>query len=247
MKTPDLITPPIVAFGSLEDGICGLLVAGTEPALVLAQLAADAVPTTLAVVLSQDGGDDDATTVSGDGIALRLSSPIPATTTADDDGALTLRRLAGTATIAGAERELDHGAVSCAGLNAGRASAMRLAAGFFPGDADVALLAIRPDGAKGQDRDEIAAVIGAEPAGMTIFDPKLSTTYSGSGVPLKMGLELWVGESEEGDQFPRRTAGEALGASAELTAGGVHISARALRCHARGEEGAGMYLLVRSA
>jgi hypothetical protein len=68
-----------------------------------------------------------------------------------------------------------------------------------------------------------------------------------------VSIELWLDQDPEVEQFPRRAAGEALvtrGASAaEPTAASVdgepEVQAQPLRCHSRGREGAGVYLLVR--
>ena len=50
-----------------------------------------------------------------------------------------------------------------------------------------------------------------ESDGIAAFDPRLSTTYAPDMSPLRMGIELWLGEHEDGDLYPRRVAGERSG------------------------------------
>jgi hypothetical protein len=124
-------------------------------------------------------------------------------------------------------------------------ASVRFVVGCFPGGRGVALLARRPEGAKGQDRDVLSVAVAGERHGLVIVDPRLSTTYASGGAPRRMGIEMWLGESEDGDLFPRRFAGEATGASAVGGGGGrVRWEAHALRCHGRGEDGVGVYVLL---
>ena len=96
--------------------------------------------------------------------------------------------------IDGSEREFDlpgrRGERS--ELDLGRFDAVReVCAWFAPGDG-VALSSLRPRGAKGHDRDVIAATV-FEPGGSApVSDPRLSTTYAADGHPIKVGLELWI-------------------------------------------------------
>ena len=40
-----------------------------------------------------------------------------------------------------------------------------------------------------------------------MFDPRLSTTYNGAGEPRRFGIELWLGEDEDGDLVGLSDAG----------------------------------------
>jgi hypothetical protein len=88
-----------------------------------------------------------------------------------------------------------------------------------------------------------AAVLSPDGAA-PIVDARLSTTYTGSGRPARVNLELWSADPEA---YPRRLAGEASGSGVEGTAAGWSITADVLAAHLRGEEGTGVYLLGRRA
>jgi hypothetical protein len=122
------------------------------------------------------------------------------------------------------------------------ASTVRLVGAWFPGAAAVALIATRPRRVQHQDGDLVAASLFDPDRWTAVSDPRLSTTYDGSGAPMRMNLELWISEGE--DEFPRRAAGEVSGVGGSVTADGVALSVLPLRCHSRGEDGAGVYALV---
>jgi hypothetical protein len=128
-----------------------------------------------------------------------------------------------------------------------RFDSLRLLAAWVPGGGAVALATTRPVGVKGHDRDAISAAVCGEDATLHIFDPRLSSTYNGDGSLRRAGAEMWLGESEEGDLFPRRVAGEVSGPPGRLTAAGLAVTAYPLGCHWRGEDGTGVYVLVRPA
>jgi hypothetical protein len=100
-------------------------------------------------------------------------------------------------------------------------------------------------GGRGHDRDTVVAAIAGEREGISVFEPRLSTTYAGDGTPIRAGLELWLGETEDGEQFPRRVAGERSGPFARHGPPPQRVEAYGLRCHARGEDGIGVYVLMR--
>jgi hypothetical protein len=117
---------------------------------------------------------------------------------------------------------------------------IREVSAWFEPDGGIALRSLRPRDARGQDVDAVtAAVLDAEAPG-PVADPRLSTTYSADGDPLRAGLELWLTDGE--NEFPLRAAGEALGPSGELSPG---VRAQLFRWHSRGREGAGVYVLAR--
>lgn len=122
---------------------------------------------------------------------------------------------------------------------------VRVFAACFSAEHAVALVAVRPAGAKGQDRDVVAAASLGEREGLSVFDPRLSTTYAPDGAPLRAGVELWLGEGEdeEDEQYPHRVAGESTGDRA--VSDELGLCAYGLRCHSRGEQGRGVYVLLR--
>jgi hypothetical protein len=140
--------------------------------------------------------------------------------------------------------------VDCLGLRSYAADAdlhsldsVRQVLAWFAPDDGIALSSRRPRGAKGHDRDAVAAIV-LEPDGpVAVAEGRLSTTYAQSGLPARVGLELWL--TEEEDQFPRRVAGEALGVGADGQAVDLAVGLHAFRCHSRGRDGGGAYLVAR--
>ena len=115
---------------------------------------------------------------------------------------------------------------------------------FEAGEA-MAVTAFRPRKTKGHDRDVVAAAVIAQDLAAAVEDPRLSTTYEADGWPVRAGLELWLAGEEPERQYPRRASGEAAGARAEATAGGLELRAEPFRWRSRGRDGAGMYLVAR--
>jgi hypothetical protein len=156
-----------------------------------------------------------------------------------------LCRVTGTVT-AGEEHAID-----CAGVRVlvpapksaktAPASA-RMVAGFLDDGAAVALVAVRPRNVAHQDGDVVSAALFDPDAWVGVTDPRLSTTYDGSGTPTRTNLELWVGEGD--NEFPRRAAGEVSGPGGSVAADGLALQAAPLTCHSRGRAGAGVYALV---
>jgi hypothetical protein len=237
-------TSPVAAFGDPEAGLWGVVVGGPDPGVATGALGAPGAPRFAAGSLTDAGAD---WALDGEGVALTISPAPPGAATADLAGAVELCRVTGRLTTPDGERELDIAGARWAAVSTAKLDSLRLVFAWFPVDsglAGLALLATRPQGARGQDRDAVAVALAGEPETMTIFDPRLSTTYAGDGSPSRMGVELWLGETEEGDQYPRRAAGEATGAT--VTHGnGVSLAAYPMRCHARGSDGVGVYVMVR--
>jgi hypothetical protein len=119
----------------------------------------------------------------------------------------------------------------------------RLVGGFFPDGTAVVLLAARPGRSAHQDSETVTAALFDAEESIAVRDPRLSTTYDETGAPTRTNLELWVGEGE--DEFPRRAAGEAAGPGGSVTVAGGALQVVPLRCHSRGEDGAGVYALAR--
>lgn len=122
---------------------------------------------------------------------------------------------------------------------------IRAVSAWFDSDDAMSLIAFRPRKARAHDADALAAAVITPEGSPPIEDPRLSTTYTGDGWPTRAGLELWVSAPEPEQQYPRRAAGEAIGARAQALAGEHEVRAEPFRWHSRGREGAGMYLLAR--
>ena len=116
---------------------------------------------------------------------------------------------------------------------------------WFAVDDGLAMTAARRRKAKGHDRDLTVAAILEAAGGPAVEEPRLSTTYDADGAPARMGLELWLPEENGEQPYPRRAAGEAAGVAASATGDGAELTARPLRCHSRGNDGTGVYLLLR--
>ena len=123
-----------------------------------------------------------------------------------------------------------------------------VSAWFSPNDG-IALLAARRRGSRGQDVEFLTVSAFEEGRALPIADPRMSTTYAADGSPIKAGLELWLETSDDEEdetlRYPRRAAGEAAGRPAATVAGPLAAQARLFRWHSHGNEGAGVYLIVR--
>jgi hypothetical protein len=158
-----------------------------------------------------------------------------------------LCRVRGTVRVAGAERRVD-----CLGQRThlwgepdwGRIEATRTVNAWLDDGTGVALTAVRPQGAAGQDDEAAwAALLDAE-GSVHVDEPRLSTTYDGDGRQRRAGLELWIGGDEDG--YPRRGAGEVLcGSTFDL--GQLRLDVAFFAWHMDGREGVGRYDLVRRA
>jgi hypothetical protein len=193
-------------------------------------------PSSAASSASEDGESDPPGPAS--------APPAPVAAPPGPDAPM-LCRVTGTVTAG------DEHAVDCAGVRvlvpapksakAAPASA-RMVAGFLDDGATVALVAVRPRNAGHQDGDIVSAALFDPDAWVGVTEPRLSTTYDGSGTPTRTTLELWVGEGD--NEFPRRAAGEVSGLGGSVAADGLALQASPLTCHSRGQGGAGVYALV---
>ncbi len=260
MTAPSISTLPIAAFGDPSAGVWGVVVGGADPAIVVGVLDDSSEPRFEPATLEDASEprfepsalEDSAAkpapkpgwTLAGAEHNLRIT-PVPAQLgTPGLAGELETCRISGTIALGGRQRELDCAGVRCGA--AGQVDSLRLVATFFERDIEIALLATRPPGAKGQDRDAVAAIVRGEPAVvLNVFDPRLSTTYRADGNPSRMGIELWLGATEEDDLYPRRAAGEATSSHAVLRRSGTRLDAQAMCCRSRGLDGAGVYVIAR--
>jgi hypothetical protein len=118
----------------------------------------------------------------------------------------------------------------------------RFVAGWFADGSAVGLIAARPRRHDQPDHDAASATLFDRERWLPVTEPRLSTTYDGSETPARVSLELWIGEGEH--EYPRRMAGEASGGSSSAADGGAALKVVPLRCHSRGEEGVGVYVLA---
>jgi hypothetical protein len=237
-----------LAFGDLGAGAWGcawgdpyqpvLAVGATRPGAPVA-----ASPATIS---GSAPGEDWA--IAGEGVELTVSPESEPVSSPAIGGFDQLCRVRGRAAVGGADREIDlpgrRGSRS--GLEMRQFDSFReVSAWFAPGEG-ISLTSLRPHGAKGHDRDVLAASVFEPEGAHAVADPRLSTTYAADGHPIKFGLELWLDGDESEQQYPRRAAGASLGPSAAWTQPPLDLAAYVARCRGRGEEGLGVYVLGRS-
>jgi hypothetical protein len=202
-------------------------------------------------VRAEGNGPDEEWRLTGGGVELTFT---PAGEAAEldlpDAGVTSLYQLArvhGMVTLDGAEREVD-----CAGqrslrlgtLDGKRFGTLRTVSGWF-GDADgVAVLAARPRRARGHDSELLAGVLLEGGVPVRVAEPRLSSTYTADGIPARVGLELWLGEDDDADQYARRAAGETIGRAAACE--DPPLRSAVLRWRMQGREGVGVYELLRT-
>jgi hypothetical protein len=218
------------------------------PEASLTALGSGSSVTTLPGDFLSDGGADDEWRLDSDGVALvaaPVSELVDVQTAADEvEGWDQLCRISGRL----GEHEVD-----CLGvrsswsdfIDVGKFESIRAVSVWFDPDEGMALTAFRPRKAKAHDGDLLAAAVFAADGPAPVEDPRLSTTYAADGWPARAGLELWLATAESEQQYPRRAAGEAIGARAHGFGGGLEVRAEPFRWHSRAREGAGMYILAR--
>jgi len=232
------LTAPVAIFGDPTSEVWGVLVAGEQPKLLVSG-GADAEFTDADI----DVDDGEVWTVAAGGNELRVELAQATTQTYEDGSVLAPCRVAGQALIDGIAREIDLPGVVLLGELEGKTAQVRLVGSWFPAGHEVSLASFRPSGAKGHDGDGLDVIALGEEQKI-IFDPRLSTTYNGDGSPRRAGIELWLGDEGDDEQFPRRVAGVATGAAASTQAAGLKLSAYSLHTLSRGEPGAGVYVLL---
>jgi hypothetical protein len=236
-----------LAFGDLTAGAWGCAWGDAAPLLALGKPEPGAPLPGAAAMIAGSGPDED-WTVSGEGLELVVSPESDVAPSSAIAGFDQLCRVHGTAMIGTSQRQFDLPGrrSSRLGVDLRQFESFRdVSAWFAPGDG-VALTSLRPRGAKGHDRDVIAASV-FEPTGpVAVADPRMSTTYAADGHPTRVGLELWLDRDESEEQHPRRAAAEPLGAAAAWAQPALELEAYFLRCLSRGEEGHGVYMLART-
>ncbi len=236
-------TVPIAAFTDPQTSVWGIAVGGESPLVALGSLDPGANPEHGEAPAVETANSEWALSWAGSDLSL---SPTPPDAASEGiDGSLELCRVIGAVTLGGAVREIDCSGVRSRPLPSGRFDSSRLLAAWFPGGAGLALLAIRPAGAKGHERDSVLAAVRGEHEPATVFDPRLSTTYEADGTPRRLGVELWLGENDDADLRSRRFAGESIHSIATFRSAGVRIDGYALRCQGADAAGPGVYLIAR--
>lgn len=143
-------------------------------------------------------------------------------------------------------------------IDPARFEAVRDVSAWFEPDLVMAVVAARPRGSASHGDDVLSASVLEEGHSSRVTDPRLSTTYSGSEAPIRASFELWLERPPDQDAppgddddsartFPRRAAGEALGARGGASDGFLEAQAELFRWHARGRDGTGVYVLARLA
>lgn len=237
MSAVNTAPAPIAIFGDLDGDIWGVVVGGEQPLAAVGRMTSAGTSLQPAEL---DTAEDDVWTLIGAGCDLRVERADATTVSDGGDQGLAPCRVSGSIELDGKRSEFDVAGVRSSGLAVDGRDSLRVFAAWFPADHQIGMVAARPKGAKGHDRDSIAIIARGEEHAL-IVDPRLSTTYDGSGAPRRIGLELWLGDDPEGDLLPRRVAGSATGSS--VAAEG--LSAHAFECVSRSEPGAGVYLLLR--
>ena len=236
-----------LAFGTPDGSLWGAACEQGTAVLALGGSAGER-PVAVADGLRWSLRDDGEWRLEGDGVELTVTpvSPEAGEPAADAaPAAPELCRVRGT--IAERDVECPGTRVTATGGSGKSAPATaRLVGAWFADGAALGLLALRPRRARHQDGDAMTATVFEPGEWIVVDDPRLSTTYDGAGVPTRANLELWISEGET--EYPRRAAGETAGPAGTVAAAdgtdGVALQVIPLRCHSRGEEGAGVYALA---
>lgn len=234
---------PLAAFADATAGIWGVLL-GEEPAtLALAPLDGGHAPAPARATVEAADGEAE-WRVRWDCGELTLAA-VPGGASTDRASAwLVPCTVRGRITDASGTSEISSRGVRAVVMAAEAFESLRLIAAWFEEEHGVAVRATRPQGTPGQDRDQLDVVLQGEADALSVFDPRLSTTYTGESDFRRLGLELWIGETEESDLRPRRFAGEAAGASSLLHGSGLTVSARPLTCTGTDGSGIGIYVVA---
>jgi hypothetical protein len=245
-----------LSFGDVEGGVWGAALHAGVPGIVFGaggQIGSAAGDDALSWT-----AEDLGWRLAGDGFELHVVPGGEAPAQAADpeldrelSGFEELCRVRGTISPDGVLTEIDCVGVRSVvdGVDDHRLGSVRAVSGWFADDNGLAVLALRPapgggrSAAKaGHDADLLAATLFYPDGWVPVADPRVSTTYARSGIPVRTNLELWVGDAE--NEFPRRAAGEATGEGAVVSAAGLELRVVPMRCHSRGLEGSGVYVLA---
>jgi hypothetical protein len=263
MTRAALISLRTLAFADLDAGLWGFALGPLDDQKLCAHIGMiDREAATGGTAGVEGLGTGEPLRLTGAGSVLTFSpaadSPAVLSSVEGAEAVVEVCSVRGTVLLDGTEHAVD-----CLGQRGTRALSLELGelgslrdltAWFSPGDA-LALMSLRPRRTKGHDRDLAATVLLEEGCVLPVQEPRLSTTYTLDGAPLRASLEMWLEEPEEpeGDgseepparHFPRRAAGEKIGAAARLGAAGLDVQAELFSWQMRGLNGAGVYALAR--
>jgi hypothetical protein len=245
-----------LAFGDLESALWGVSWLPEENSVAQLALRAGAASVRLDVGLDAKGNAAP-WALDADGVSLTFTPTSAPGRGGDAEHRLTtqgeLCEVSGQARVEGRELEvqcLGWRSTAGGGPDLGQLDSFRFLAGWLEPTFGFSLLALRPRRARGQEADNVAAVVIEDPPLRPVVDPRLSTTYTDAGLPRRAGLELWLEDEEpaEGEdggspQYPRRAAGEVVAAGLDWSQGEFALRASLLRWHSHGHEGPGVYVL----
>jgi hypothetical protein len=239
-----------VTFGTFDGGPWGVAWCSGEPLILLAPTA-DQPLRAIPQARIEGSAATEEWQLAGHGVELVVrgeGAPADIDAEPGPPGFDQLCRVQGSGTIDGDELAVDCLGVRSArdDVDVGANDSIRRVATWFDPDEAIALIAVRPRKAKGHGRDDVSASVLGGGGATVVADPRLSTTYAADGTPARAGLELWL-EGEEGQQYPRRAAGESVAAGTKVAERDLELIAELFRWHSRGRDGAGVYLLARPA
>jgi hypothetical protein len=237
-----------VAFGNPEGSIWGAGLDAGVPAVVAA---GGGEPVGVAIAWNADTPEWG---LRGERVSLTVSPVSEPEPPASDDaspapdarpepawsGRQELCRVTGT--VDGVEIECVGVRSELTQVRPGELGSIRSFSGWVAAEEAVTLLALRSGSEAHQERDLVAATVFEPDRWMSSHDPRLSTTYDGDGHPTRATLELWITQGER--EFPRRAAGEAAGPAVTVAGDDATLWVLPLRCHSRGSDGAGVYVLA---
>jgi hypothetical protein len=213
-------------------------------------------PVVLSVEIQGDASAGGEWWVAGEGLELAVV-PEPRETTTAENGFDQLVTVRGELPSDGAREVELLGCRSERGqeLDPGTVQLVKDVRAWFSPAEGFACLAIRPNRAAGHAEEQVSATIFEAGQPLAVAEPRLSTTYTEEGLPIRATLELWLPENEEEQEaqetdqavsYPRRAAGEVAGPGVTHTFGSLSMHARPFQWRAAGREGAGVYLLTRA-
>jgi hypothetical protein len=235
-----------VAFGDLDAGLWGVAWSNGEAFAAVGPSQPGAVLNGEAVTVSGSEADEEWILTAPD-FELRATPQSELVVSTEVDGFDQLCRVQGSAVVGGERRALEvpgrRGHRPAIDIDA--LDSIREVSAWFGEAGGLGLTALRPNAFKGHDHDLVAASVFDSDGAVSVADPRLSTTYTAAGSPARVGLELWLDQEDSEQQYPRRAAGEAVGASASWPLGSFLLEVHLMRCRSRGAEGTGVYLLAR--
>ncbi|HEY1511419.1 MAG TPA: hypothetical protein VGF93_20590 [Solirubrobacteraceae bacterium] len=239
-----------LAFGDLEPSVWGVawFPEPGQPGFVAIGTARSSATREATLTADDESGE---WRLHGDGVEL-TASPGDAPLVGAGDDFDQLCRVRGSVDIVDPVGGSEQREVDCLGRRAVHAATDRLdrfesirdVSAWFDDSHGLAVVALRPRKSRGQESDHVTAAALEPETTPPVTDPRMSTVYAADGHPLRVGLELWLGEDED-EQFPRRASGETVGVAATGHTGLFDVSAQFVHWRGRAGDGGGVYLLAR--